>query len=218
MDSFQFSPVGHYFATADRSARVWSMERTTPMRILAGHLSDVDVRNTHRPLHLPCHIPPSLPFPPHPHPFLTPSNLSPPSIPLLPLLLSTPLLFPSLLFPSLPLPPTPFNPSFMPPFFFPPLSPSLECGVAPQLQLHSHGVQRPQREAVGGGGGVVRAHTVGAPGVGALAGGVPRWAPAGVGGRGGGGDDVGPRDRKEDEHADGAQRTRVITALKEVAA
>lgn len=42
---FQFSPVGHYFATAshDRTARIWSMERIQPLRVMAGHLSDVDV-------------------------------------------------------------------------------------------------------------------------------------------------------------------------------
>lgn len=41
----QFSPVGHYFASSshDRTARVWSMDRIQPLRIMAGHLSDVDV-------------------------------------------------------------------------------------------------------------------------------------------------------------------------------
>ena len=41
----QFSPVGHYFASCshDRTARIWSMERIQPLRIMAGHLSDVDV-------------------------------------------------------------------------------------------------------------------------------------------------------------------------------
>ncbi|KAJ4826749.1 hypothetical protein Tsubulata_050774 [Turnera subulata] len=40
----QFSPVGHYFASAsqDRTARIWSMDRIQPLRIMAGHLSDVD--------------------------------------------------------------------------------------------------------------------------------------------------------------------------------
>ncbi|OAY80646.1 Transcription initiation factor TFIID subunit 5 [Ananas comosus] len=40
----QFSPVGHYFASCshDRTARIWSMERIKPLRIMAGHLSDVD--------------------------------------------------------------------------------------------------------------------------------------------------------------------------------
>lgn len=43
--SEQYSPVGHYFASAshDRTARIWSMERIQPLRIMAGHLSDVDV-------------------------------------------------------------------------------------------------------------------------------------------------------------------------------
>ncbi|XP_062109822.1 transcription initiation factor TFIID subunit 5-like [Humulus lupulus] len=41
----QYSPVGHYFASAshDQTARIWSMERIQPLRIMAGHLSDVDV-------------------------------------------------------------------------------------------------------------------------------------------------------------------------------
>lgn len=41
----QFSPMGHYFASCshDRTARVWSMDRIQPLRIMAGHLSDVDV-------------------------------------------------------------------------------------------------------------------------------------------------------------------------------
>ena len=41
----QFSPVGHYFASAshDRTARVWCMDRVQPLRIMAGHFSDVDV-------------------------------------------------------------------------------------------------------------------------------------------------------------------------------
>ncbi|XP_062112358.1 transcription initiation factor TFIID subunit 5-like isoform X2 [Humulus lupulus] len=41
----QYSPVGHYFASAshDRTARIWSMERIQPLRIMAGHLSDVDI-------------------------------------------------------------------------------------------------------------------------------------------------------------------------------
>ncbi|CAL5435026.1 unnamed protein product [Camellia sinensis] len=40
----QFSPLGHYFASAshDRTARVWSVDRIQPLRIMAGHLSDVD--------------------------------------------------------------------------------------------------------------------------------------------------------------------------------
>ena len=41
-----FSPFSFYFATAshDRTARLWSSEHITPLRIFAGHLSDVDVR------------------------------------------------------------------------------------------------------------------------------------------------------------------------------
>jgi transcription initiation factor TFIID subunit 5 len=39
----KFSPMGYYFATAsnDRTACVWDMRNHTPVRILAGHLSDV---------------------------------------------------------------------------------------------------------------------------------------------------------------------------------
>ncbi|KAF7817300.1 transcription initiation factor TFIID subunit 5 [Senna tora] len=45
----QFSPVGHYFASAshDRTARIWSMDRIQPLRIMAGHLSDVDCVQWH---------------------------------------------------------------------------------------------------------------------------------------------------------------------------
>ncbi|KAK9100240.1 hypothetical protein Scep_023670 [Stephania cephalantha] len=45
----KFSPVGHYFASAshDRTARVWSMDRIQPLRIMAGHLSDVDCVRWH---------------------------------------------------------------------------------------------------------------------------------------------------------------------------
>lgn len=40
-----FSPCGVYFATAshDRTARLWSCEYIHPLRILVGHLSDVEV-------------------------------------------------------------------------------------------------------------------------------------------------------------------------------
>lgn len=43
----QFNPQGHYFASSshDRTARIWSMDRIQPLRIMAGHLSDVDVSN-----------------------------------------------------------------------------------------------------------------------------------------------------------------------------
>ncbi|VAI34923.1 unnamed protein product [Triticum turgidum subsp. durum] len=45
----QFSPVGHYFASAshDRTARIWSMDRIQPLRIMAGHLADVDCVHWH---------------------------------------------------------------------------------------------------------------------------------------------------------------------------
>jgi transcription initiation factor TFIID subunit 5 len=41
----EFGPYGTYFATAshDRTARLWSCEYPYPLRIFAGHLSDVDV-------------------------------------------------------------------------------------------------------------------------------------------------------------------------------
>uniref|UniRef100_A0A0R0FS08 TFIID subunit TAF5 NTD2 domain-containing protein n=1 Tax=Glycine max TaxID=3847 RepID=A0A0R0FS08_SOYBN len=44
----QFSPAGHYFASCshDRTARIWSMDRIQPLRIMAGHLSDVDYLQT----------------------------------------------------------------------------------------------------------------------------------------------------------------------------
>ena len=40
------SPRGHYFATAshDRTSRLWSTDHPQPLRILAGHVSDVNVR------------------------------------------------------------------------------------------------------------------------------------------------------------------------------
>lgn len=42
----KWNPMGVYFATAsrDRTARLWSTDRTTCLRVYAGHLSDVDVR------------------------------------------------------------------------------------------------------------------------------------------------------------------------------
>jgi transcription initiation factor TFIID subunit 5 len=42
----KFSPLGYYFASAsrDRTARVWSTDHIFSLRILSGHLSDVDVR------------------------------------------------------------------------------------------------------------------------------------------------------------------------------
>ena len=38
--------LGYYFATAshDRTARLWSTDHIHPLRIFAGHLSDVNVR------------------------------------------------------------------------------------------------------------------------------------------------------------------------------
>jgi transcription initiation factor TFIID subunit 5 len=46
----QWSPMGVYFASAsrDRTARLWSTDRIAPLRIFAGHLSDVDVSAIHR--------------------------------------------------------------------------------------------------------------------------------------------------------------------------
>ena len=40
-----FSPLGYYFASAshDGTARIWSTDHIFPLRVLAGHLSDVDV-------------------------------------------------------------------------------------------------------------------------------------------------------------------------------
>ena len=63
---FQFSPMGHYFASSshDRTARIWSMDRIQPLRIMAGHLSDVDVSSF-------CTLPPLLSL------FLPPSPLNP---------------------------------------------------------------------------------------------------------------------------------------------
>lgn len=41
----QWSPMGVYFATGsrDRTARLWSTDRVSALRVYAGHLSDVDV-------------------------------------------------------------------------------------------------------------------------------------------------------------------------------
>lgn len=41
-----YSPMGFYFVTGshDRTAQIWSTDQIHPLRILAGHLSDVDVR------------------------------------------------------------------------------------------------------------------------------------------------------------------------------
>ncbi|CAH0480756.1 unnamed protein product [Peronospora belbahrii] len=44
-----FAPLGYYFATCsmDRTARLWSTDHITPLRIFAGHLSDVDCVRFH---------------------------------------------------------------------------------------------------------------------------------------------------------------------------
>lgn len=49
----QWGPMGIYFATAsrDRTARLWSTDRTSCLRIYAGHLSDVDVSVPDGPVH-----------------------------------------------------------------------------------------------------------------------------------------------------------------------
>ncbi|KAL5185326.1 Transcription initiation factor TFIID subunit 5 [Glycine soja] len=58
----QFSPAGHYFASCshDRTARIWSMDRIQPLRIMAGHLSDVDLLAVLAP---PLHLRDTLPRP-----------------------------------------------------------------------------------------------------------------------------------------------------------
>lgn len=44
-----FSPLGFYFATAshDRTARLWSTDHVYPLRVFAGHLSDVNAVRFH---------------------------------------------------------------------------------------------------------------------------------------------------------------------------
>ena len=44
-----FSPHGFYFASAshDRTVRIWSTDHIQPIRIFAGHLSDVEVTFIH---------------------------------------------------------------------------------------------------------------------------------------------------------------------------
>ena len=41
----RFSPHGYYFASTghDRTARLWATDHHQPLRIFAGHFSDVDV-------------------------------------------------------------------------------------------------------------------------------------------------------------------------------
>ena len=50
----QWSPMGIYFATAsrDRTARLWSTDRASTLRVYAGHLSDVDVSQTYKMVYL----------------------------------------------------------------------------------------------------------------------------------------------------------------------
>ena len=42
----RFAPHGYYFASAghDKTARLWATDQHQPLRIFAGHFSDVDVR------------------------------------------------------------------------------------------------------------------------------------------------------------------------------
>ncbi|KAI9905289.1 hypothetical protein PsorP6_013523 [Peronosclerospora sorghi] len=44
-----FAPLGYYFASCsmDRTARLWSTDHLTPLRVFAGHLSDVDCVQFH---------------------------------------------------------------------------------------------------------------------------------------------------------------------------
>ena len=44
-----FAPLGHYVASAsrDRTARVWATDRAQPLRIMAGHIADVDIVRWH---------------------------------------------------------------------------------------------------------------------------------------------------------------------------
>lgn len=41
----RFSPYGYYFASGghDRTGRLWATDHHQPLRIFAGHFSDVDV-------------------------------------------------------------------------------------------------------------------------------------------------------------------------------
>jgi transcription initiation factor TFIID subunit 5 len=43
----RFSPHGYYFASTghDRTARLWATDHHQPLRIFAGHFSDVDVNS-----------------------------------------------------------------------------------------------------------------------------------------------------------------------------
>lgn len=63
--------MGIYFATGsrDKTARLWSTDRTSALRIYAGHLSDVDVSSVavfivfHADFDLVCGVPPKLTLP-----------------------------------------------------------------------------------------------------------------------------------------------------------
>jgi len=49
----KFAPLGHYFASCsnDRTACIWNMRVHTPLRILAGHIADVEVVEFHPNMH-----------------------------------------------------------------------------------------------------------------------------------------------------------------------
>ena len=47
--SVKFSPYGYYFATGshDKTARLWATDSHQPLRVFAGHYSDVDVNSSY---------------------------------------------------------------------------------------------------------------------------------------------------------------------------
>lgn len=49
----RFSPHGYYFATSshDKTARLWATDSHQPLRIFAGHYSDVDVSSLESPIY-----------------------------------------------------------------------------------------------------------------------------------------------------------------------